>query len=118
MRTASSSSGLSSATRGFGWPSSMRTFFSACKRLASRWRALRREKRAGATAARIGATGVIATPLDPTGFIAIAGELWPAAISGGRLAPGARALVVGVAGARLLVAPLPLAPPEPPRAPC
>ncbi len=88
----------------------MRTFFYACKRLARRWRALRREKRAGTTAARIGAPGVVAAALTPTGFIAIAGELWPAAtVGGGHLAAGAPVLVIGVAGTRLRVAPLPSA---------
>lgn len=86
----------------------MRTFFCACRRLLARRRELRRAKRTGATAAHVGAYGVVATALAPTGFIAVAGELWAATAVGGRLAPGDAVQVVGVAGVRLAVAPAPM----------
>ncbi|MCS7080708.1 MAG: hypothetical protein NZ585_11780 [Chloracidobacterium sp.] len=83
----------------------MKTFFCACRRLVARWWALRRNKRTGATAARIGAQGVVAVELAPTGFVTVAGELWAAQAVRGCLAPGASVVVVGVQGVRLQVAP-------------
>lgn len=86
----------------------MKTSFYACRRLFAQWRELRRAKRTGMTAAHIGARGVVATALAPTGFITVAGELWAATAVGGRLAPGDAVQVVGVAGVRLAVAPAPM----------
>lgn len=84
----------------------MKTFLCACRQLAVCWQQRQRDKRTGATAARVGAHGVGVTELAPTGFVTIAGELWAATAVGGRLAPGAPVVIVGVNGVRLAVAAL------------
>ncbi|MFQ3581900.1 MAG: NfeD family protein [Chloracidobacterium sp.] len=72
----------------------MKTFFCACSRLVAHWRKTRQEKRDGTHAAAIGAAGHAVTPLNPRGFVSIAGELW-AAQALGFVADGSPVTVVG-----------------------
>lgn len=52
----------------------------------------------------IGSEGVVATPLDPTGYVKVKGELWKAT-SGSNLAIGEKIVVTKIDGIRLLVVP-------------
>jgi membrane protein implicated in regulation of membrane protease activity len=52
----------------------------------------------------IGSEGVVATPLDPTGYVKVKGELWKAT-SASELEIGDRIVVTKIDGIRLIVVP-------------
>jgi hypothetical protein len=90
---------------GSGWPSSMKTFFSVCRRGASGWWRGWQNKRTGFAAAGLGVAGQTVTALAPQGFVCLAGELW-AARSPFPVARGEAVQVVGSEGVWLIVRPL------------
>ncbi len=91
---------------GFGWPSSMKTYFSVCRRWVSGWWQGWQNKRTGFSAAGPGVAGQAVTALAPRGFVCVAGELW-AAESPLHVARGETVMVVGSRGVWLVVHPRP-----------
>lgn len=51
----------------------------------------------------VGSTGIARTALAPEGTIHVQGELWQAVSRGEQLEPGARVIVIGVEGLKLMV---------------
>ena len=66
-------------------------------------RGQRRRKATGAEG-MIGKIAIAKTPLDPTGTVLAQGELWTAALEGGRVAPGEEVIITKVEELKLRVA--------------